>query len=341
MKKLPLKMYICMLAAIIFISSSAQAAQWKTLRTGSEGHDVYALKLLLLHRKYDPGEINTIFDNKTAEALISFQKQHGLSPNGTTGPGTWNKLISMVGMSSESPEDNNAIKAVQYLLKNKYSFSSLDTDGNYDLGTKAAILLFQSNYNIGVNGAAGIDGVVGAKTWSYLIRDSEISDNRSWVICIEFKHDRGLLGRLYLYDAAGALMLEMPCLGQSMTMNTDWREQNANTPLGCFRAKVSHRGRNLLEYGKYQCIELNDDDVKAVTNGRNGILIHSGANKFKHKPDYQMPQKYSNIRAQNIQGLDQTHGCVRISDVDHARLDDLLKGHSRGIVSISEISTTS
>jgi len=167
-------------------------------------------------------------------------------------------------------------------------------------------------------------------------KDSEKADNYGWIIYVELNQDRGLLGRLYAYDASGAMMLEMPCLGQSMTMNTNWREQNANTPLGCFRAIVSHRGRNLLEYGKYRCIELNDDDVKAVTNGRNGILIHSGFNKFKYKPDTQLPRKYSDIRAKTIQGLDQTHGCVRISDDDHARLHDFLKGHNRGIVSISE-----
>ena len=327
--------FFIILMHVIFAPSLARAAEWKPLHTGSSGHEVYALKLLLLHRGYNPGKINTVFDQKTAGALISFQKSSGLNPNGTTEPDTWNKLIRTVGVS-EQPKDKNAVRAIQYLLNNKYSFSSLDTDGNYGLETKAAVLLFQKNYETGAGGVNGMDGIAGAETWSCLIRDSKKVNDYKWVICIDFNCDRGLLGTLYTYDASGANVLEIPCLGQSITMNPDWRQQYANTPLGCFRAAVSRRQRSPSEFGKYRCIELNDEDVKAVTNGRDGILIHSGSNKYKHKPDYTLPAGYKGLFAQTIQGLDQTHGCVRISGEDHARLYNTLKGTDIGIVSISE-----
>jgi len=319
----------------IYLPASIQAAEWKTLKAGDKGYEVYALKLLLLHRNCEPGEAGVVFDAKTARALTAFQTQNGLDPTGQASPETWEKLISQVS-AGQSALDDNAVKAAQYLLRNKYAFTALNEDGKFDLETKAAVLLFQCNYKLGTNGANGMDGAIGANTWSCLIRDSKKENNYGWVICVELNMDRGILGTLYAYGSTGHKILEMPCLGQSMTMNTDWRSEYGNTPLGCFRASISYKWRDWMEYGKYYSIELNDEDVRAVTNGRDRILIHSGHNKYKQRPDYGLPYWYKDYRARNIQGLDQTHGCIRISNDDHARLYNSLKGCTKGIVSISE-----
>ena len=234
-------------------------------------------------------------------------------------------------------DNNDAVKAVQYLLNNKYGFSAIEVNGKFDDRTKAAVLLFQYNYQLGTNSSNGMDGFVDRKTWLHLIQDSKKVNSYNWVICIKLNKDRAIAGKLYLFDDKAVKLAEMPCLGESMTMNTNWREQYANTPLGCFRAAISNKERNPIEYGAYKCIELYDDDVKAVTNDRYGILIHSGRTKYKSKPDTKMPYKYKDSRAKTIDGLDQTHGCIRISDRDHEILYEALKNRANGIVSISEI----
>ena len=322
---------------IILAPSPVQAADWKALQIDSEGHEVYALKLLLRNQNCDPGEINTAFDEITREALVSFQVRNQLDPDGKAGPDTWKKLISTVSNAEHSGEINDAVLAVQYLLRNKYAFTALAEDGTFGIETKAAVLLFQYNYKLGTNGTNGMDGIVGAKTWSYMIHDSTKAKQSGWVICIELNEDRSTLGTLYAFDAEGKKNLEIPCLAQSMTMNPNWRDKYANTPLGCFKASVSRRSRNKAEFGIYKCIELDDTDVRAVTNGRDRILIHSGSNAYKHKTDYSLPVLYKGCRAQTISGLDQTHGCIRISGNDHAKLYFTLKDQAVGIVSISEI----
>jgi peptidoglycan hydrolase-like protein with peptidoglycan-binding domain len=302
---------------------------------GSESNEAYALKLLLLDQHCDPGEINTVFDQKAADAVASFQKQNGLEPTGETNQATWEKITTRVGYSADFG-NSNAVKAVQYLLLNKYAFSSLYVTGDFDLDTKAAVLLFQADFDVGTNGTDGVDGIVGTKTWSYLIQDSKKAQEYGWAMLVEFNRDRGVPGRLYVYDAFGKKMMDMPCLGQSMTANGNWREELGNTPLGTFRGYVSQKQRDPLSYGPYNCIGLNEADVKAVTHDRSGILIHSGVNPYRAKRDYSLPDQYKNKRAQTIEGLDQTHGCIRISEGDHARLYNSLDGLGMGVVSIGE-----
>jgi len=335
MKKIIL-FVIAFIYIVTFLSVPVKANDWKKLLLGDRSHEVYALKLLLKNKNYDPGELSTLFNEQTLSSLVKFQKDNGLKPDGKAGPDTWSKLITPVGKSGFEDEANDAVKAIQYLLKQKYAFSSLAANGYFNPETKAAILLFQYNYKLGSNGTNGVDGIVSKKTWMHLIRDSKKFHNHNWVIYIEFDRDRNILGTLSVFDSNGNWLAEMPCLGESMTMNENWNEVYGNTPLGCFKAIVSSRERNRLEYGDFYSIELSDDDVKAVTNGRDGILIHSGSNKYKNKSDSKLPKQYRDSRAKNVNGLDQTHGCVRIFGEDHRLLYELLKDSRQGIVYISE-----
>jgi peptidoglycan hydrolase-like protein with peptidoglycan-binding domain len=327
------------LTALITIAAVAQprparAAGWETLQAGGAGREVRALKLLLRHRNYDPGVIDTNFDQRTFESLADFQKQNGLAPTGIADAQTWEKLITPITPGEPLGQTNSAVEAVQYLLRDKYGFSALEADGASGAGTKAAVALFEYNYQPG--GAAAADGSVNAETWSALIRDSERVNDRGWIICVELHRDRSLPGALRAFDARGRELLEIPCLGQSLTMNPDWRQEYANTPLGCFRADISHKWRDGSEYGAHSCVGLNDEDVRAATDGRAGILIHSGRSRYRDRADASLPYEYRDCRARTINGLDQTHGCVRISDAGHARLIEALSGLGKGLALISE-----
>jgi len=336
MKKIIL-FVIALIYILAFSPVQVKAEGWKKLQLNDKTYEVYALKLLLRNKDYDPGELSTVFNDQTYSSLVSFQKDYGLKPDGKAGQETWSKLIAPVGKSGFANEMDDAVKAVQYLLRKKYAFSSLEASGYFNQETRAAILLFQYNYKLGTNGTNGVDGIVNKKTWMHLIRDSKKSNNYKWVIDIELNRDRNVLGTLSVFDAEINWLAKMLCLGESMTMNENWREVYGNTPLGCFKATVSNRERNSFEYGDYYCIELSDNDVKAVTNGRDGILIHSGSNNYKNKSDSKLPKEYRDSRAKTINGLDQTHGCVRIYGEDHKILYELLKDSRQGIVYISEI----
>lgn len=70
---------------------------WRaTIRKGSKGEDVKYAQGLLQDLGYDIGASGAdgIFGSKTREAVIAFQKDHGLAADGVVGPLSWDALIS-------------------------------------------------------------------------------------------------------------------------------------------------------------------------------------------------------------------------------------------------------
>ena len=65
-----------------------------TLRRGSRGAEVKELQLILQRLGYNPGTADGIFGLKTMQAVIQFQKDNRLTPDGVVGPITWQALQS-------------------------------------------------------------------------------------------------------------------------------------------------------------------------------------------------------------------------------------------------------
>ena len=65
------------------------------LRRGAIGADVLELQTVLVNLGYDPGPIDGILGGKTVNAVIQFQKDHGLTPDGIVGSQTWSILQSL------------------------------------------------------------------------------------------------------------------------------------------------------------------------------------------------------------------------------------------------------
>lgn len=63
-----------------------------TLRLGSTGVYVKMLQLALQRAGFDTGKLDGIFGNFTQGAVISFQRQNGLLPDGIVGMLTWSQL---------------------------------------------------------------------------------------------------------------------------------------------------------------------------------------------------------------------------------------------------------
>lgn len=64
----------------------------RILKLGSKGSDVMEIQSLLEKIGYDPGPIDGIFGVKTEQAVIQFQKDNGLVPDGIIGPNTYRIL---------------------------------------------------------------------------------------------------------------------------------------------------------------------------------------------------------------------------------------------------------
>lgn len=66
------------------------------LKLGSRGPEVEVLQGFLQHSGYYHGPIDGIFGPQTREAVISFQRDHGLLPDGIAGPKTWDVIYQIV-----------------------------------------------------------------------------------------------------------------------------------------------------------------------------------------------------------------------------------------------------
>ncbi len=66
------------------------------LMLGSKGSNVKLIQSLLARIGYDPGPIDGVFGTSTKEAIINFQRNNGLVPDGIVGPATWNLFENLL-----------------------------------------------------------------------------------------------------------------------------------------------------------------------------------------------------------------------------------------------------
>lgn len=136
------------------------------LRQGSKGDAVTELQRLLQGQGFYNGKLDGDFGAGTANAVINFQKAHGLTADGVFGNVSWTKLRSLNNTPAMPTLLQGAkgtyVMQAQQLLKDKGYYQGR-VDGDFGNGTKAAIAAFQK-----ANGLV-IDGKIGAKTWERLL----------------------------------------------------------------------------------------------------------------------------------------------------------------------------
>mgnify|MGYP002626085483 CR=1 FL=1 len=105
------------------------------------------------------------FDAGFVASVLSWQKNHNLTPDGIIGPATWTAIAKTAQTCSTSKLRTSGITLAAQILVD----SNLTTDAIYGDRTKNAIAVFQN-----VNGLTA-DGICGPKTWAALIGKTESS----------------------------------------------------------------------------------------------------------------------------------------------------------------------
>ena len=162
-----------------------QSSNPATLEYGDEGAEVRTLQQKLKDLGYLSGSVDGKFGIATEAAVIAFQKNNNLTPDGKAGTATQNKLYSGTARKStgttvkigDSDNGNNSgrdtsdisstgyitlergssgdqVKTLQKRLKD-LGFYSGSADGNYGEGTEVAVMAFQLMNNLTVDGKAG------------------------------------------------------------------------------------------------------------------------------------------------------------------------------------------
>ena len=112
----------------------------KTLRFGSTGPMVEFLQNLLQKLGFYFGKIDGVFGINTFNAVRSFQKSYGLTPDGTVGNATWNALSPYINGALGFIVPTNISYSSSILninlnsLKNLYPFLEIGSAGKSVLG---------------------------------------------------------------------------------------------------------------------------------------------------------------------------------------------------------------
>lgn len=88
------KIAVILLVNILVVLAVAQPALPTLSRRGSRGEEVKQIQTVLKDRELYEGNIDGIYGSQTEKAVIQFQKQMGLTPDGIVGP----KTLSAMGL---------------------------------------------------------------------------------------------------------------------------------------------------------------------------------------------------------------------------------------------------
>lgn len=90
------KIAVILLVNILVVLAVAQPALPALSRRGSRGEEVKQIQTVLKDRELYEGNIDGIYGSQTEKAVIQFQKQMGLTPDGIVGP----KTLSAMGLGN-------------------------------------------------------------------------------------------------------------------------------------------------------------------------------------------------------------------------------------------------
>lgn len=155
--------------AILFNPTYVKAELGDTvLIQGVENEDVKTLQQYLIDLGYlELEETTTYFGEKTYAALVEFQKSQGLEADGSFGPETYKALLNIVSKYEpleytrplKEGTKGEDVKALQERLKVLGFLVIEECTDYYGSMTKEAIVKFQREYGLKVDGIAGPDTI--------------------------------------------------------------------------------------------------------------------------------------------------------------------------------------
>lgn len=145
----------------------ANESTTRTLKVGCNGNDVKALQANLNLLGYNAGTPDGKYGNATKNAVISFQKTYGLTPDGIAGKSTLSAIRITVNRKYKNILSKGQISnAVRNLQSNLISLGYLSgkADGVFGKNTEDAVKAFQRKHGLTP------DGIVGDSTKSKIAK---------------------------------------------------------------------------------------------------------------------------------------------------------------------------
>ncbi len=160
-------------------ASKVVASVGETLQLGMQGADVRALQTRLRELGYLASSADGSYGENTRNAVMAFQQQNGLTPDGVAGSATLHAIYA-TGAPKASPspspsptpdpimtnisstgyiplrqgDHSDQVSMMQHQLKQQGYYSGL-VDGRFGTGTEAAVIAFQAANYLKPDGVAG------------------------------------------------------------------------------------------------------------------------------------------------------------------------------------------
>lgn len=155
------------------------------LRWGSSGANVINMQTRLnrlagVYTAINTQTVDGKFGQNMYNAVIRFQRQHGLTADGVIGPLTWNRIVTVDNtqtgggftnvttaypgyvISRGASGDN--VRFIQSYLSAIPGLFAVNIDGIFGQNTEYLVRTFQTRYRLAV------DGRVGPQTWAAMIQ---------------------------------------------------------------------------------------------------------------------------------------------------------------------------
>lgn len=151
--------FIFFMLFVVPLETSFAAVNSTILQKGSTGPAVTILQNKLNQIEYLEHSPTGFFGDMTETAVIKFQKQHHLLPDGIVGEATYSKINSLLNTAKNRPMlikgmNGPAVNALQRDLK-QLGYFSLAPTGYYGTATEDAVIKFQKKYNLVPDGKVG------------------------------------------------------------------------------------------------------------------------------------------------------------------------------------------
>src|ERR1043165_7330416 len=114
-----------------------------------------------------------VFGQATYNALIAYQNEHGLSPDGIAGPDTFYEMGLLELVQLHKPIKGTQVKRLQEAL-------GIGADGHFGNGTEAAVKQVQEANGLEVDGIAGpqtLQYVPGFEEFGPKVEQSLVNEN--------------------------------------------------------------------------------------------------------------------------------------------------------------------
>lgn len=140
---------------------TAKALQSGPLAEGARGAAVKNIQKHLKAAGFDPQHQNGVFDERTAGAVMAFQRRSNLPATGEVDAATWRQLKKSFILSKKPAapaqaegERSRAVLASEKLLK-KMGYKVGKVDGLFDRRTERAVLAFEKKHHLERDGKIG------------------------------------------------------------------------------------------------------------------------------------------------------------------------------------------